>query len=82
MPKFTLIAEHPGAHKATHEFEVEFLPDVLDNIELFLRGVGFCPTGVLEFVEEEIYNFNPEMYDSQDVASTKSQHYFDTGRNK
>lgn len=71
MPKFTLIAEHKGAHKITHEFDEDFLPDVLDNIELFLRGAGFCSNGVLEFVEEEIT-----------LVSTKSSHYFDTDRNK
>ena len=63
MPKFTLIAEHEGAHKITHEFNEDFLPEVLDNIELFLRGVGYVPNGVLEFVEEETYMTDPEYGD-------------------
>lgn len=90
MPKFTLIAEHKGAHKITHEFDEEFLPDVLDNIELFLRGAGFCSNGVLEFVEEEIYTFDQETYPDmfgyhdveQPVDLTNSSYYFDTDRNK
>jgi hypothetical protein len=99
MPKFTLIAEHEGVdHKCTHEFSAEFLPDVLDNIELFLRGVGFCPTGVLEFVDEDYMVTTTELGDDiigafgdghdgmgstlDDYPEIKSSHYFDTERNK
>ena len=98
MPKFTLIAEHPDAHKITHEFEVDFLPDVLDNIELFIRGVGYFPTGVLEFVDEDCMVTTTQLGDDiltefgdghdgmgstlDDYPEIKSSHYFDTERNK
>ena len=63
MPKFTLIAEHFGAHKITYEFNQDFLPEVLDNVELFLRGAGYVPNGVLQFVEEETYTTDPDYAD-------------------
>jgi len=76
MPKFTLIAEHKdmfGAPltKITHEFDYDYLGDVLENIDLFLRGAGYLPTGTLDYVEEEPVD---------DVQH--SEFYFDTERNK
>lgn len=52
MPKFTLICEHHPGYTITHEFDDEYLPDVLDNIELFLRGCGFVNDGTLDFVSD------------------------------
>ena len=52
MPKFTLIAEHDDAHKITYEFNKDYLPEVLQDIELFLRGVGFFFDGQLDFVND------------------------------
>jgi hypothetical protein len=78
MPKFTLICEHPGAYKTTHEFEEEFLPNVLDNIELFLRGAGFCPTGNLEFVDEEFMVTTTQL--GEDILDTFGyDHFTDDG---
>lgn len=59
MPKFTLTAEHmdlqgnPTGDKITVEFNKEYLPEVLEQMELFLRGVGFSHTGVLDFIDED-----------------------------
>jgi len=99
MPKFTLIAEHTDnwggtLSKTTHEFEVEFIDDVLDNVDLFLRGTGFNPTGQLEYIEETFDTDNLMDYGDghdgmgstlDDYPELKEQHsefYFDTGRNK
>ena len=103
MPKFTLIAEHTDLYtgdvtsKATHEFEVDYLPDVLENTELFLRGVGFFFDGKLDFVNdieeppEWHTQADPEwndhgggstMADYPELYPEKSKHYFDTQRNK
>ena len=59
MPKFTFIGEHtdlygkPDGTKVTYECNVESLNSVLEHMELFIRGCGYGPTGVLDFVEEE-----------------------------
>ena len=47
MPKFTLIAEHDDGTKVTSEFTNDYLDDVLENVDLFLRGVGFFFDGRL-----------------------------------
>lgn len=62
MPKFTLIAEHTDnsgncISRNTHEFEVDFLDEVLENMDQFIRGTGFFPSGVLNYAEE---NFNDD----------------------
>ena len=97
--KYTLIAEDEfGGSTTTREFQVDFLPDVLSEIELFLTGAGFVFNGNLDFVDDfaetntdfelepewhtEEWDTPEEMYDSKEVLSTKSPYYFDTERNK
>lgn len=104
MPKFTLIAEHtdiygaPDGTKINYEFYVDHINDVLEHVDLFIRGCGYNPTGNLDYVPDETYygldpDFGdhgggslpedyPELYDTQDIPSGKSNHYFDTQRNK
>jgi hypothetical protein len=51
--KYTLIAEDEyGGSKTTREFTEDFLPHVLGEIELFLKGAGFIFNGNLDFVDE------------------------------
>lgn len=51
---FTLISEHSYDNtKITYEFDEEFLPSILTQMEQFLRGVGFVVDGQLEVVKEE-----------------------------
>lgn len=51
-------------YKTTKEFEGDYLPDVLEEIELFLRGSGYVFDGELEIVDnnQEITdnNYNQE----------------------
>jgi hypothetical protein len=96
MPKFTLIAEHtdiygkPTSHKVTHEFNVDTLGDVLENTDLFLRGVGFVPTGTLDYVQDDFQDdyadfgggSTLEDYPEVQADLMKSNYYFDTERNK
>jgi hypothetical protein len=98
MPKFTLIGEHtdlygnPNGTKVNYEFHCDFLPEVLEHVDMFLKGCGFHPTGTLDYIpDEEYYGAPPEwepeedfteLYDEQDIPATKSSHYFDTERNK
>lgn len=63
MTKYTLIAEHTDMFgkqltKTTHEFDVDYIGDVLENVELFLRGVGFVldHDAHLDFVNHEEFD--------------------------
>jgi hypothetical protein len=79
--KYTLIAEDTwDGSKTTREFEVDALPEVLSEVELFLRGAGFFFDGNLDFVndfaepewepeEEWDTPHVGEMYDSMDLPS-------------
>jgi len=51
--KYTLIAEDEyGGSKTTREFTEDYLPHVLTEMELFLKGAGFIFNGNLDFVDE------------------------------
>ena len=92
--KYTLIAEDNwNGSKTTREFEVDALPEVLTEIELFLKGAGFVFDGNLDFVNdfETEPEWEPEeewttpewdtpVYDEMDLP--KSKYYSDTERNK
>ena len=84
MPKFTLIAEHNDMfgrqlNKTTHEFDVDYIGDVLENVDLFLRGAGFHPEGTLDY-QPEIEETSDDIEEWEKVG--KSKFYFDTERNK
>lgn len=73
MPKFTLIGEHtdlqqnPDGTKVQYEFNCDYLYEVVEHVELFLRGCGFNPTGKLDFVpDEEYYGTGPEWQPEED----------------
>jgi hypothetical protein len=94
MPKFTLIGEHtdiygkPNGTKVNYEFHCDFLPEVLEHMDLFLRGCGFNPTGTLDYVQDDYSDFGggstlddyPEM--KVETAENHSTYYFDAERNK
>jgi len=56
--------------ETTVEFSADFLPDILEHIEMFLRGSGFHPPGTLDFVEDEE---NDPAYEFDDGSLTKNQ---------
>jgi hypothetical protein len=87
--KYTLIAEDSwDGSKTTREFEVDALPEVLTEIEMFLRGAGFFFNGNLDFVNDfDEPEWHTEEFDTpqEDMAEwdkVYSKHYFDTERNK
>lgn len=94
--KFTLIAEHETGEKITYEFENDYLYNVLDNVDLFLRGAGFVPQGTLAYTEEDQYELadveldlsgmdNTMMGDNMNTTADTVQHsgwYYDPERNK
>jgi len=45
MPKFYLECENWDGFKNTAEFEADFLEDIKENIDLFLKGAGFTSEG-------------------------------------
>ena len=96
LMKYKLIAEDEfGSSTTTREFQADFLPDVLSEVELFLRGAGFFFEGNLDFVNdfETEPEWEPEeewttpewdtpVYDETDFPLDKSKYFFDTQRNK
>jgi hypothetical protein len=94
MPKFTFICEDDPmpfsesvVTKRTVEFDAVQINDVVSEFELFLRGAGFNPRGVLDFVDENYYAepVGPEWNDDGiniPESSCHSEFYFDTERNK
>jgi hypothetical protein len=91
MTKYTLIAEHTDLYtgntisKSTHEFEVDGLMDVVENVELFLKGAGFIFDGFLDIVspeEDTPPEWTTEEWDTPQEDTGRSEFFFDTERNK
>jgi hypothetical protein len=94
--KYTLTCQE-GNFKNTVEFTEDFLPSVLENMQLFLRGCGFYFDGTLDIINEEteeLYSEQAQWNDTVAVTSlnhmdmydsTDVEHapnYFDTTRNR
>lgn len=93
MPKFTLIAEHNDddgnvTSRVTHEFEEEFLNDVIMHLQEFLRGTGYYFQGDLGISEPVQYKscdgpsscaWNDQFVDP---VEQHSDWYFDINRNR
>jgi len=99
MPKFTLIAEHtdlygkPDGTKVNYEFYVDSLDNVLEHVDLFIRGCGYYPTGTLDYIQDEWQSdqewYNEEFETPSDTKYNPDQnsvghsaYFFDTERNK
>jgi len=100
MPKFTLICEHnniygkPDGTKVTYEFNVDSINDVLEHVDLFIRGCGYMPPpGTLDYVVDDYSDHGggstlddyPEMQGYAHIKDDDVEHhesYFDTDRNK
>jgi hypothetical protein len=61
---------------ATIEFSADYLPDILEHVEMFLRGSGYIISGKLDFVDYEDEYTTPkfecaeENYEDDDVEET------------
>lgn len=56
-----------SGHKSetTLEFNAEYLPDILEHFEMFLRGSGFHPSGTLDFVNyDDCEEWHNEEFDT------------------
>jgi hypothetical protein len=92
MPKFTLIGEHtnmygePDGTKVTYEFQVDHINDILEHVDLFIRGCGYMPPpGTLDYQVEEFSDFGggstlADYENYEEIPHHES--YFDTERNK
>jgi hypothetical protein len=79
--KYTLIAEDTwDGSKTTREFEVDALPEVLSEVELFLRGAGFFFDGNLDFVNdfENIPNWDEEDFQEIDYDAPHVGEMYDS----
>ena len=69
--KYKLIAEDTyGSSITTREFEADYLPNVLSEVELFLKGAGFVFDGNLDFVNDFETETTEEFYVAQDLNIT------------
>ena len=51
---FKQIDDISGANAVTTiEFSADYLPDVLEHVEMFIRGSGFIASGKLDFIDYE-----------------------------
>ena len=51
---FKQIDDISGANAVTTiEFSADYLPDILEHVEMFLRGSGYIISGKLDFVDYE-----------------------------
>ena len=56
-----------SGHKSetTLEFSADYLPDILEHFEMFLRGSGFHPSGTLDFVNyDDCEEWHNEEFDT------------------
>jgi len=77
MPKFTLISEHDDSSRTTVEFERDFHPDVIMQMDMFLRGTGFVYNGTLAIEEFEDYTNDEESDECESDSNQKSYSFKD-----
>ena len=56
----------------TIEFDADYLPDILEHFEMFLRGSGFHPSGNLDFVPEDEYYGEPDEQEHEWTQTLRS----------
>jgi hypothetical protein len=80
MPKFTLTCEHDDGTVVTHQLEKDYLPEVLESVDLFLRGCGYYTDGYLDYVSDGDFR-DSELVNLQDDCD-HSMWYNDVDRNR
>ena len=84
MPKFKLICDHScdlDTHVVTHEFTADYLPEVLLNLDMFLKGAGYVYDGEVEIIEQIPVGAGTDV-EFGGAGNQHSRHYFDTERNR
>ena len=64
---FKQIDDISGANAVTTiEFSADYLPDVLEHVEMFIRGSGFIVSGKLDFIDYEDPYTTPKFEPARD----------------
>ena len=64
---FKQIDDISGANAVTTiEFSADYLPDVLEHVEMFIRGSGFIVSGKLDFIDYEDPYTTPKFEPAED----------------
>jgi len=81
---FKQIDDISGANAVTTiEFSADYLPDILEHFEMFIRGSGFIVSGKLDFVDYEDSYTTPkfecaeENYEDEDDLDEYTQNLID-----
>ena len=56
--------------ETTIEFSADTLPDILEHFEMFIRGSGFHPTGVLDYVDDFDTELDEELDDIEEYNTS------------
>ena len=84
MPRFKLICDHScdlDTHVVTHEFSADYLPEVLMNLDMFLRGAGYIFDGQVDIIEAQPIGAGTN-FESGGAGVQHNQHFYDTERNR
>jgi hypothetical protein len=52
MPKLKFECQHMSGEKITYESDKEYLFDILEDFQNFLKGAGFVFDGVVDIIKE------------------------------
>lgn len=56
----------------TIEFDADTMPTILEHFEMFLRGSGFHPSGVLDFVEDTDFGYTTPKFEFNEESYEES----------
>jgi hypothetical protein len=74
---FKQIDDISGANAVTTvEFSADYLPDILQHFEMFIRGSGFHPTGTLDYVND--FEEPPEWHNEEFETPQEPVHDWST----
>ena len=78
---FKQIDDISGANAVTTiEFSADYLPDILEHVEMFLRGSGFIVSGKLDFVDYEDEYTTPKFEPAEDEDEEETHEWTETLR--
>jgi hypothetical protein len=76
---FKQIDDISGANAVTTiEFSADYLPDILEHIEMFLRGSGYIISGKLDFVDYEDEYTTPKFEPAEDEDEEETHEWTQT----